>query len=106
MPGRLWKGLQFTITSRKTDAIIGDGRLVSPTSVRVNDTDVHPIDYDGVPRITYSDPEVASAALTSAQVAERGLENAEVNYPPGGNGRSVILPRRGWRRSSPSATWA
>src|SRR5215470_10144878 len=35
---RLWKGLQSTIASRKIDTIIGDGRLVSPTSVRVNDT--------------------------------------------------------------------
>jgi dihydrolipoamide dehydrogenase len=36
--GRLWKGLQSTIASRKIDTIIGDGRLVSPTSVRVSDT--------------------------------------------------------------------
>jgi pyruvate/2-oxoglutarate dehydrogenase complex dihydrolipoamide dehydrogenase (E3) component len=35
---RLWKGLQSTIASRKIDTVIGDGRLVSPTSVRVTDT--------------------------------------------------------------------
>jgi dihydrolipoamide dehydrogenase len=35
---RLWKGLQSTIAGRKIDTIIGDGRLVSPTSVRVGDT--------------------------------------------------------------------
>ncbi|HEX8009145.1 MAG TPA: FAD-dependent oxidoreductase, partial [Trebonia sp.] len=34
---RLWKGLQSTIGSRKIDTIIGDGRLVSPTSVQVGD---------------------------------------------------------------------
>jgi len=62
---------------------------------RVGGLDVHPIDYDGVPRITYSDPEVASVGLTSAQVAERGLEIVEVNYPLGGNGRSVILQTQG-----------
>ena len=35
---RLWKGLQSTIASRKIDTVIGDGRLVSPTSVRVDGT--------------------------------------------------------------------
>src|ERR1700729_3252164 len=34
---RLWKGLQSTIASRKIDTIIGDGRLLSPTSVSVGD---------------------------------------------------------------------
>jgi dihydrolipoamide dehydrogenase len=53
---------------------------------RVICLDVHPIDYDGVPRITYSDPEVASVGLASAQVAERGLEIVEVDYPLGDNG--------------------
>ena len=33
---------------------------------RVAGLDVTPIDYDGVPRITYSDPEVASVGITSA----------------------------------------
>ena len=35
---RLWKGLQSTIASRKIDTVIGDGQLVSPTSVRVDGT--------------------------------------------------------------------
>jgi dihydrolipoamide dehydrogenase len=62
---------------------------------RVSGLDVTPIDYDGVPRITYSDPEVASVGLTSAQVAERRLEVVEVNYPLGANGRSVIQQTQG-----------
>jgi len=62
---------------------------------RVSGLDVHPIDYAGVPRITYSDPEVASVGLTSAQIAERGLDVVEVNYPLGGNGKSVILQTQG-----------
>ena len=62
---------------------------------RVSGLDIHPIDYDGVPRITYSDPEVASVGLTSAQIAERELEVVEVNYPLGANGRSVILQTQG-----------
>jgi len=70
----------------------GEGILVAE---RVSGLDVHQIDYDGVPRITYSDPEVASVGLTSAQVAERGLTIVEVNYPLGANGKSVILQTQG-----------
>src|SRR5580698_226080 len=62
---------------------------------RVAGLDVRPIDYDGVPRITYSDPEVASVGITSAQAAQRGIPVTEVNYPLGGNGRSVILQTQG-----------
>ncbi len=62
---------------------------------RLGGLDVRPIDYDGVPRITYSDPEVASVGITSAQAAERGIAVVEVNYPLGGNGKSVILQTQG-----------
>jgi len=62
---------------------------------RLGGLDVKPIDYDGVPRITYSDPEVASVGITSAQAAARGINVVEVNYPLGGNGRSVILQTQG-----------
>jgi dihydrolipoamide dehydrogenase len=62
---------------------------------RVSGLDVKPIDYPGVPRITYSDPEVAAVGLTSAQAAERGLRVVEVSYPLGANGRSVILQTQG-----------
>jgi dihydrolipoamide dehydrogenase len=62
---------------------------------RLGGLDVKPIDYDGVPRITYSDPEVASVGITSAQAKERGINVTEVNYPLGGNGKSVILQTQG-----------
>jgi dihydrolipoamide dehydrogenase len=62
---------------------------------RVSGLDVRPIDYDGVPRITYSDPEVASVGLTSEQAKQREYEIVEVNYPLGGNGKSVILQTQG-----------
>ncbi len=62
---------------------------------RLGGLDVKPIDYDGVPRITYSDPEVASVGITSAQAAARGINVVEVNYPLGGNGKSVILQTQG-----------
>jgi dihydrolipoamide dehydrogenase len=70
----------------------GEGILVAE---RLGGLDVKPIDYDGVPRITYSDPEVASVGITSAQAAERGIAVTEVNYPLGGNGKSVILQTQG-----------
>ncbi len=54
-----------------------------------------PIDYDGVPRITYSDPEVASVGLTSAAARERGYEITEFTYDLGGNPRSQILQTQG-----------
>jgi dihydrolipoamide dehydrogenase len=70
----------------------GEGILVAE---RIAGLPVVPIDYDGVPRITYSDPEVASVGLTAAQAAERGIETVEVNYPLGANGKSVILQTQG-----------
>ena len=53
------------------------------------------IDYPGVPRITYSDPEVASVGLTTAQAIERGFEVDEVTYDLSGNGRAAILQTGG-----------
>jgi dihydrolipoamide dehydrogenase len=62
---------------------------------RLGGLDVTPIDYDGVPRITYSDPEVASVGITSAMAAQRGIETTEFTYNLGGNGKSVILQTQG-----------
>ena len=70
----------------------GEGIMVAE---RVSGLPVTPIDYDGVPRITYSDPEVASVGLTSAQATDRGLQTVEFTYNLGGNGRSVILQTQG-----------
>jgi dihydrolipoamide dehydrogenase len=58
---------------------------------------VVPIDYAGVPRITYSSPEVASVGLTEAQAAEKYGTDAitTVTYDLSGNGRSAILNTKG-----------
>jgi dihydrolipoamide dehydrogenase len=58
---------------------------------------VVPIDYAGVPRITYSQPEVASVGYTEAQAAEKyGADNIKtVTYDLSGNGRSAILNTKG-----------
>ena len=62
---------------------------------RVNGLGITPIDYDGVPRIAYCDPEVASVGITAAAAAERGIETTEYTYNLGGNGKSVILQTQG-----------
>jgi dihydrolipoamide dehydrogenase len=71
---------------------------------RIGGLDVRPIDYDGVPRITYSEPEVASVGITTKQAAERGIQVKSVDYPLGGNGRSVILGTQGSARVIAEAT--
>jgi len=53
------------------------------------------IDYDGVPRVTYCDPEVASVGITSKTAAERGIEVVEQTYDLAGNGRAQILQTTG-----------
>ena len=55
-----------------------------------------PIDYDGVPRITYCEPEVASVGITSAVAAERGHDDVvTLTYDLAGNGRAQILGTAG-----------
>ena len=54
-----------------------------------------PINYDGVPRVTYSEPEVASVGLTTAQAKERGHDVVELNYDLAGNGKAQILRTAG-----------
>ena len=56
---------------------------------------VRPIDYAGVPRITYSDPEVASVGLTEAQAREKYGDVTTLTYDLAGNGRSQILKTSG-----------
>jgi dihydrolipoamide dehydrogenase len=56
---------------------------------------VAPIDYDGVPRVTYSSPEVASVGLTTATAKERGYDVVEAVYDLAGNGKARILGTAG-----------
>ena len=71
----------------------GEGILVAE---RLAGLPVVPIDYAGVPRVTYSEPEVASVGLTEAQAKEKYGDKIEVlTYDLGGNGRSQILKTAG-----------
>ena len=53
------------------------------------------INYDGVPRVTYSEPEVASVGLTTAQAQSRGHDIVEISYDLAGNGKANILKTAG-----------
>jgi dihydrolipoyl dehydrogenase len=72
----------------------GEGILVAE---RLAGQSVVPIDYFGVPRVTYSEPEVASVGMTEAQAAEKyGADSIRtLTYDLAGNGKSQILKTAG-----------
>lgn len=53
------------------------------------------INYDGVPRVTYSEPEVASVGLTTSAAKAAGHDVVELNYDLAGNGKAQILKTAG-----------
>ncbi len=57
-----------------------------------------PIDEAGIPRVTYSHPELASVGLDEAKAAETyGADGIEtITYDLGGNGKSQILKTQGF----------
>lgn len=52
---------------------------------------VHPINYDAVPRCTYSHPQVASFGKTEAQIKEAGIEYNVGEFPFIANGKALGL---------------
>ncbi len=72
----------------------GEGILVAE---RLGGLPVVPIDYAGVPRVTYSEPEVASVGLTEAQAVEKyGAEQVKtLTFDLAANGKSQILKTSG-----------
>ncbi|MCW2794697.1 dihydrolipoyl dehydrogenase [Nocardioides sp.] len=60
--------------------------------------DPQPIDEAGIPRVTYSHPEIASVGLDEAAASEKfGAEGIEsLTYDLGGNGKSQILKTQGF----------
>jgi dihydrolipoamide dehydrogenase len=73
----------------------GEGIMVAE---RLAGLDPAPIDYDGVPRVTYSEPEVASVGITEARAKEKyGEDGVEtLTYDLAGNGKSQILKTAGF----------
>jgi dihydrolipoamide dehydrogenase len=73
----------------------GEGIMVAE---RLGGLEPAPIDYDGVPRVTYSEPEVASVGITEARAKEKyGDDGVEtLTYDLAGNGKSQILKTAGF----------
>jgi dihydrolipoamide dehydrogenase len=56
-----------------------------------------PFDDSGIPRVTYTEPEVASMGLTEAQAKEKyGEQVSTFTYDLAGNGKSQILKTQGF----------
>jgi len=71
----------------------GEGILVAE---QIAGLQPRPIDYLGVPRVTYSEPEVASVGITEATAREiHGDAVTTVTYDLAGNGKSQILKTAG-----------
>jgi dihydrolipoyl dehydrogenase len=62
---------------------------------RIADTPVPEIDYAGIPRVTYSSPEIASVGLTEAQAVELGHEVETETFNFQGVGKANILGENG-----------
>ena len=91
IPG-IWAVGDLIPTLQLAHVGFGEGILVAEEIAGLNP---RPINYDGVPRVTYSEPEVASVGLTTAQAKERGFDVVELNYDLAGNGKAQILRTAG-----------
>ena len=91
VPG-IWAVGDLIPTLQLAHVGFGEGMLVAEEIAGLNP---RPINYDGVPRVTYSEPEVASVGLTTAQAKERGHDVVELNYDLAGNGKAQILKTAG-----------
>jgi dihydrolipoamide dehydrogenase len=50
-----------------------------------------PVNYDAIPRVTYSHPEVAEVGITEAQAEQRGLDVDVAKHAFNGVGRAIII---------------
>jgi dihydrolipoamide dehydrogenase len=73
----------------------GHGILVAE---HIAGLDPRPIDEDGIPRVTYCDPQVASVGLTEDKAKKKYGDDVVVsyNYNLGGNGKSNIIKTQGF----------
>ena len=73
-------------------ASFAEGFLVAD---QLGGLDVLPIDYLGVPRVTYSHPEVASVGYTEAQAKDAGFDVVIEKYPFQALGRAAMMKATG-----------
>jgi dihydrolipoamide dehydrogenase len=62
---------------------------------RIAGNDVADLDYAGVPRVTFSSPEISSVGLTEAQAKERGHEVETEKFSMQGLGKANMLGEGG-----------
>jgi dihydrolipoamide dehydrogenase len=91
VPG-IWAVGDLIPTLQLAHVGFAEGILVAEEIAGLNP---RPINYDGIPRVTYSDPEVASVGLTTAEAKKRGHDVVELNYDLAGNGKAQILNTSG-----------
>ena len=91
VPG-IWAVGDLIPTLQLAHVGFAEGILVAEEIAGLNP---RPINYDGVPRVTYSEPEVASVGLTTAIAKERGYDVVELNYDLAGNEKAQILRTAG-----------
>ena len=91
VPG-IWAVGDLIPTQQLAHVGFAEGMLVAEEIAGLNP---RPINYDGIPRVTYSDPEVASVGLTTAEAKRRGHEVVELSYDLAGNGKAQILGTAG-----------
>ena len=91
VPG-IWAVGDLIPTLQLAHVGFAEGMLVAEEIAGLNP---RPINYDGIPRVTYSDPEVASVGLTTAEAKRRGHEVIELSYDLAGNGKAQILGTAG-----------
>jgi dihydrolipoamide dehydrogenase len=73
-------------------ASFAEGMLVAD---QLAGLEVLPIDYRGVPRVTYSHPEVASVGYTEAEAKDAGFEVVTERYPFQALGRAAMMKATG-----------
>ncbi len=63
--------------------------IAAVTHIATGET--QPVNYDAIPRVTYTHPEVAEVGITEEQAEERGLEVETAKHVFNGIGRAIII---------------
>ncbi len=91
VPG-IWAVGDVIPTLGLAHASFAEGMLVAD---QIAGLEVLPVDYLGVPRVTYSHPEVASVGYREAQAREAGIQIVIEKYPFQALGRAAMAKQTG-----------